>query len=68
MLDQLAEAAATFGDPAMELRARFEAAVLYSRNRESERMATHLRRVRALLKSPVIGENTRQSIRERLAG
>jgi hypothetical protein len=65
-LDRLAEAASLFGDPATELRARFEAAALYSRNHEPERMAVHLQRVRALLKSPVIDERTRRSISARI--
>jgi hypothetical protein len=65
-LDRLADAASTFGDPEMELRARFEAAVLYSRHHEPARVAAHVQRVRALLKSPVIDDRTRRSISARL--
>jgi hypothetical protein len=65
-LDRLADAASHFGDPATELRARFESAVLYSRHNEPLRVAAHLDRVRALLKSPAIDENTRRSISARI--
>jgi hypothetical protein len=66
-LDRLADAASSFGDPATELRARFESAVLYSRHHEPARVAAQLERVRALLKSPAIDEHTRQSISARIA-
>ena len=65
-LDRLAEAAQNFGDPATELRARFEAAVLYARHENPAAAAAHLQRVRTLLKSPVIDERTRRSIASRI--
>jgi hypothetical protein len=65
-LDRMAEAASRFGDPATELRARFESAVLYARHGEPARVAEHLERVRALLKSPAIDENTRRSVAARI--
>jgi hypothetical protein len=65
-LDRLADAAMFFGDPATELRARFDAALLYSRHDLPARAAAHVQRVRALLKSPVIDERTRRSIASRM--
>jgi hypothetical protein len=65
-LDQLADAALSFADPATELRARFEAAVLYSRHNEPARAAAHVQRVRVLLKSPAIDERTKRSISARI--
>jgi hypothetical protein len=66
-LDDLAEAAAQFGDPATELRASFEAAIMYQRHRQPARVVEKVVRVRALLHSPVIDEATKKEIEKRLA-
>ena len=66
-LDELADAAGRFGYPATELRASFEAAVLYQRHHQPARVAQKVVRVRALLNSPVIDEATKKEIEKRLA-
>ena len=66
-LDDLADAAGQFGDPATELRASFEAAVMYQRHHQPARVAQKVVRVRALLHSPVIDEATKKEIEKRLA-
>jgi hypothetical protein len=66
-LDDLAAAAGQFGDPATELRASFEAALLYQRHHQPTRVAQKVVRVRALLHSPVIDEATKKEIEKRLA-
>jgi hypothetical protein len=66
-LDELAEAAAQFGDPATELRASFEAAIMYQQHQQPNRVAQKVVRVRALLHSPVIDEATKKDIEKRLA-
>lgn len=66
-LDAAAAAASEYGDPEAELRATFEAAVLYASNRMPEQVAPRLERVRRLLKSPAIAPEQRQSIERRLA-
>ena len=66
-LDELAVAAGQFGDPATELRASFEAALIYQRHNQPARVAQRVVRVRALLHSPVIDETTKKEIEKRLA-
>ncbi len=66
-LDAAAAAASEYGDPEAELRATFEAAVLYASNRMPEQVAPRLERVRRLLKSPAIAPEQRQSIERRIA-
>jgi hypothetical protein len=68
VLDDLAAAAAEYGDPRMELRASLEGAVLYSRHRRPERVAALLVRVRKLLKSPAIDDELKGEARRRIAG
>lgn len=65
-LDDAARAAAEFGDPAMELRATFEAAVLYARQRMPDLVAARVDRTRRLLKSPAVPAELRESIARRM--
>jgi hypothetical protein len=65
-LDELAEAAGQFGDPATELRASFEAAIMYQRHNQPARVAEKVARVRALLHSPVIDDATKRDVERRL--
>jgi hypothetical protein len=66
VLDELAGVAESFADPVMELRARFEAAVLYARQGLREQSAGHLIRVKRLLQSPAIPDDQKRSIQARL--
>jgi hypothetical protein len=66
-LDTMADAAQEVIDPVTELRARFEAAVLWSKLKERDRMLADLGRVKALLKSPAIPESQRDAVRRRIA-
>jgi hypothetical protein len=66
VLDELAESAAHFGDPTMELRASFEAAVIYQHARASDKVAAKMTRVQALLKSPAITDDMKKEIQGRL--
>ncbi len=66
VLDELARGAARFGDPTWELRATFEAAVLYSSLKRNDLVSERIERVRSLLKSPVIDEREKALIRERI--
>jgi hypothetical protein len=68
VLDELAQAAAEFGDPTMELRATFESAVIHQHLRERERVADLMTRVRALLQSPAITSDAKREIEDRIAG
>lgn len=65
-LDAMADAAQEVIDPTTELRARFEATVLWSKLKERERMHTDLDRVKTLLKSPAIPEAQREAVRRRI--
>lgn len=65
-LDDAARAAAEFGDPSMELRATFEAAVLYARQHMADLVATRVDRSRRLLKSPAVSAELRTSIERRI--
>jgi hypothetical protein len=65
-LDELAEAAAEFGDPRTELRASFQAGIIYQRYNQPTHVAAKLERVRALLHSPVIDDATKQQVKEQL--
>lgn len=66
VLDELARGAARFGDPTWELRATFEAAVLYSALKRNDLVNERIERVRSLLKSPVIADREKDMIRERI--
>lgn len=67
-LDELAERAATFGDPETRLRSLFQAALLHQELRARHEVAAHVERIKPLLKSPVIPETVRQEISARLDG
>jgi hypothetical protein len=66
MLDDLAEAARRYGDPTVQLRATFEAAVLWNALKRPELVPERLDRARALLQSPVIPESEKILIKSRM--
>lgn len=66
LLDDLASEAARYGDPTMELRASFEAAVLYQQVKRPDVALRNLERVRFLLQSPVIDPETKRGIERRI--
>jgi hypothetical protein len=68
VLEELASAASRFGDPAMELRATFESAIMFQRHKDNARVVPKVERVRALLKSPVIDAELKESIERRMVG
>ncbi len=65
-LDELAEAAATYGDPTMQLRATFEAATLWQQLKRGDLVVPRVERTRALLQSPVIPEAEKEQVRKRM--
>lgn len=65
-LDETAQEAARFGDPTMELKATFEAAILWQKARRQDVAMSHLERVRDLLRSPVVDQELKQSIERRI--
>lgn len=67
VLDEVADAAARFGDPAMELRATFESALLYQRLRSPTAVAFRLPRIKALLQSPAVSQEQKEEIKRRMA-
>jgi hypothetical protein len=67
-LDEMAEMSARYGDPVNELRATFEAAVLYAQLKRGDLVATRMERVDALLQSPVIPESEKEQVRSRIKG
>lgn len=67
-LDQTAQEASRFGDPSMELRATFEAAILWQKVKRNDLAMSHLERVRCLLQSPVIDGELKSTIEGRIAG
>ena len=66
VLDELAASAARYGDPTWELRATFEAAVLYAALKRYDVVEARMERVRCLLKSPVISDKEKASIKDRI--
>lgn len=68
LLDDLAIEAARFGDPAMELRATFEAAVLWQKAKRQDKARFNLERVDYLLQSPVIPEIDKARVKQRIIG
>lgn len=68
LLDDLAAEASRFGDPAMELRATFESAILWQKVKRNDLAMAHLDRVRCLLQSPAIAAEVKQSIERRIVG
>ena len=64
---QLAEQASKYGDPETELQAHFKAALLFQEVRDYRNQSIHIPRIKALLKSPVIAQETRAAIAKRVA-
>lgn len=67
IMDELATAAAMFGDPTTELNATFEAGVLYQRMRLPTKAADRLARVKELLQSPAISDEAKRQVEGRMA-
>lgn len=65
-LDELAEAAALYGDPTLQLRATFEAAILWKDLKRPELVGPRIERAQALLQSPAIPESEKEFIRARI--
>jgi tetratricopeptide (TPR) repeat protein len=65
-LDELADAAQTFGDPSTRLRALFDAALVYQELKLYDRVPEHVRQAKLLLKSPAIDESMRSDIAARM--
>ena len=66
VLDELARAAARYGDPETEMRATFEAAVLWSHLKRHDLVAERVARVRSLFKSPAITDALKDDYRSRI--
>lgn len=66
LLDELAQDANTFGDPATELRASFEAAVLWIQLKRPDLATSRIERSKSLLQSPVIADADKASIKSRM--
>ena len=65
-LDQLAEAAATFGDPQTELSATFESARLHALMRDGRTAMDRVARVRCLMQSPAIPDDVKAGYQARI--
>ena len=65
-LDETAQEAARYGDPTMELKATFEAAILWQKAKRNDVAMSHLDRVRDLLRSPVVDAELKESIQRRI--
>lgn len=66
VLDELARAAARYGDPETEMRATFESAVLWSHLQRQDLVAERVARVRSLFKSPAISDELKNDYRSRI--
>lgn len=66
VLDELARAAARYGDPETEMRATFEAAVLWSHLKRQDLVVERVARVRSLFKSPAITDELKDDYRSRI--
>jgi hypothetical protein len=66
VLDELGQAAREVIDPNTELRARFEAAILWSNQRERGRASADAQRVLELLRSPAIAPDQRADLLSRM--
>ena len=66
LLDDLADEAARYGDPTMQLRASFEAAVLWQQAKRQDLTQRNLERVRCLLQSPAISADLKATIEGRM--
>jgi hypothetical protein len=65
-LDELADAAQTFGDPPTRLRALFDAALVYQGLKLYDRVPERVRQAKLLLKSPAIDQSLRSDIASRM--
>lgn len=65
-LDVTAAAAARYGDPALQLRATFEAAALWQKLRRPDLVAERIDRTRALLQSPLVPDADKDAVRQRM--
>jgi len=66
-LDELGVRAAAFGDPETEITAFFKSGLLYRQAGDAKRAALQVPRLRSLLQSPVISEETRRMVAGRIA-
>jgi hypothetical protein len=66
-LDELARQANQFGDPTMELRATFESAVLWAKDKQHAYAAERIVRIKDLMKSPVIADADKAEFRKRMS-
>lgn len=64
--EELGAQAETYGDPATELEARFDAAILYQEAHDRVAMSPQLKRVQQLLKSPAIGDSLKETVSSRI--
>lgn len=65
-LDELALSSARYGDPVMQLRATFEAAVLWSQLKRPAMANERLLNAQALLQSPAIPASEKDAIKTRI--
>lgn len=65
-LDEVAAEAARFGDPALELKASFEAALAYQQLNKPSSVALRLTRVKTLLQSPAVPQEQKERIESRM--
>lgn len=65
-LEETAQEAGRFGDPTMELRASFEAAVLWQKLKRPEDARRNLDRVRCLLQSPAVAADLKADVERRI--
>ncbi len=65
-LEETAQEAARFGDPTMELRAAFEAAVIWQKIKRPEDARRNLDRVRCLLQSPAVADDIKADVERRI--
>lgn len=66
--EDLGGAAETYGDPVTELNARFKAALLFQETHDKRAVALQTVRIKQLLKSPAIAQETRDAIAKRIQG
>ncbi len=65
-LDELATQSNHYGDPSTEISASFEAAVLWQHAKRNDLVVDRLKRVHSLMQSPVIGDDQKRAIAERM--
>ena len=66
--EDLGGAAETYADPVTELNARFKAALLFQETHDKRAVALQTVRIKQLLKSPAIAQETRDAIAKRIQG